>query len=213
MVFEQGSRLAGDVRCCARGGRKGGLVSPCDPEIPTSAHGPTERRRKDQGARLDCAAVAWTLVRRAADEKRNGVPAPDGARRQEGSEGCRRAQSDSALGARDVSLAPTGPPGARLSDLGESRFDGCNDVRSTSRPGTTAATACAMTRRAVIALLSLYRYLISPMLGPCCRFHPSCSEYSQQAIMTHGLGRGAYLTLRRLLRCHPWHPGGHDPVP
>ena len=70
-----------------------------------------------------------------------------------------------------------------------------------------------MIRRAAVALLRLYRYAISPMLGPCCRFHPSCSEYSQQAIMAHGLGRGSYLTLRRLLRCNPWHPGGHDPVP
>ena len=70
-----------------------------------------------------------------------------------------------------------------------------------------------ITRRAVVALLKAYQYAVSPLLGPCCRFHPSCSEYSRQAIMTHGLGRGSYLTLRRLLRCNPWHAGGHDPVP
>lgn len=68
-------------------------------------------------------------------------------------------------------------------------------------------------RRSALALLALYRYAVSPMLGPCCRFHPSCSEYAEQAIVAHGVLRGGYLTLRRLLRCHPWHPGGHDPVP
>lgn len=68
-------------------------------------------------------------------------------------------------------------------------------------------------RRIAVAMLSVYRYALSPMLGPCCRFHPSCSEYAQQAISAYGVLRGGYLTLRRLLRCHPWHPGGHDPVP
>ena len=70
-----------------------------------------------------------------------------------------------------------------------------------------------MMRRALIALVSAYQYLISPLLGPSCRFYPSCSDYCRDAIARHGVGRGGYLTLRRLLRCHPWHSGGHDPVP
>jgi hypothetical protein len=65
----------------------------------------------------------------------------------------------------------------------------------------------------VIMLLRVYRYALSPMLGPRCRFFPSCSQYSEEAIERHGLRRGAWLALRRLLRCHPWHCGGHDPVP
>lgn len=67
------------------------------------------------------------------------------------------------------------------------------------------------------ALLSLpiraYQLLISPLLGPSCRFHPSCSHYAIEAIDTHGAGRGLWLSARRLARCHPWCEGGHDPVP
>jgi putative membrane protein insertion efficiency factor len=68
-------------------------------------------------------------------------------------------------------------------------------------------------RKLAVAAITAYRYTISPMLGPACRFHPSCSEYAQQAIDRHGLARGGWLAARRLCRCHPWHPGGHDPVP
>ncbi|HVP28968.1 MAG TPA: membrane protein insertion efficiency factor YidD [Myxococcota bacterium] len=58
-----------------------------------------------------------------------------------------------------------------------------------------------------------YRLAISPLLGPRCRFHPSCSCYLEEALRRHGALRGTYLGLRRLLRCHPFHPGGFDPVP
>jgi putative membrane protein insertion efficiency factor len=63
------------------------------------------------------------------------------------------------------------------------------------------------------ATIRAYRYLISPMLGPTCRFYPSCSCYAEEALQQHGALRGSYLTVRRLLRCHPWHEGGYDPVP
>lgn len=68
-------------------------------------------------------------------------------------------------------------------------------------------------RTGLILLLRGYRYFISPLLGPHCRFHPSCSEYAQQAIAIHGVCKGLGLAARRLSRCHPWHPGGVDPVP
>ena len=58
-----------------------------------------------------------------------------------------------------------------------------------------------------------YRYLLSPWIGNQCRFYPSCSHYAEEAINTYGLSKGGYLTLRRLLKCHPWHKGGIDPVP
>ncbi len=64
-----------------------------------------------------------------------------------------------------------------------------------------------------IALINLYRYAISPMLGRNCRFVPSCSEYAVEALERHGAGKGLWLAVRRLGRCHPWHPGGYDPVP
>lgn len=64
-----------------------------------------------------------------------------------------------------------------------------------------------------IWLLRFYRLAISPMLGRSCRFHPSCSEYAIEALERHGLLRGTTLAIRRIGRCHPWHPGGYDPVP
>jgi hypothetical protein len=63
------------------------------------------------------------------------------------------------------------------------------------------------------ALVRGYRYLISPLLGPTCRFHPSCSEYAEEALAQHGALRGLWLTVCRLCRCAPWHRGGFDPVP
>jgi putative membrane protein insertion efficiency factor len=62
-------------------------------------------------------------------------------------------------------------------------------------------------------LIRAYQLAISPLLGPSCRFHPSCSHYALEAIDTHGAGRGLWLSARRLARCHPWCAGGHDPVP
>lgn len=65
----------------------------------------------------------------------------------------------------------------------------------------------------LIALVRGYQLFISPAFGNRCRFHPSCSQYSIEALRTHGALMGSWLTLRRLLRCHPLHPGGFDPVP
>lgn len=62
-------------------------------------------------------------------------------------------------------------------------------------------------------LLRGYRYAISPMLPAACRFHPSCSAYTEEALTRHGMLRGGWLGLRRVCRCGPWHPGGFDPVP
>jgi len=58
-----------------------------------------------------------------------------------------------------------------------------------------------------------YRWFVSPVLSASCRFHPSCSEYAEQALARHGAWRGSWLAARRLCRCGPWHPGGYDPVP
>jgi putative membrane protein insertion efficiency factor len=64
-----------------------------------------------------------------------------------------------------------------------------------------------------MAVLSAYKRWISPLLPPACRFQPTCSEYMREAIFVHGLPRGLWLGARRLARCHPWNPGGNDPVP
>ena len=68
-------------------------------------------------------------------------------------------------------------------------------------------------RTLLILLIRGYRYLFSPWLGSHCRFHPSCSAYAITALQRHGALRGGWLALRRIGRCHPWHPGGVDPVP
>lgn len=70
-----------------------------------------------------------------------------------------------------------------------------------------------MMRRLLMGLVRGYRLLLSPWLGSACRFEPTCSAYSLQALEQYGAAAGSYLTVRRLARCHPWCEGGHDPVP
>lgn len=65
----------------------------------------------------------------------------------------------------------------------------------------------------ILLLLRAYKLLLSPLLGPRCRFHPSCSSYAMAAVSRYGALRGGWLALRRIGRCHPLHPGGYDPVP
>jgi putative membrane protein insertion efficiency factor len=65
----------------------------------------------------------------------------------------------------------------------------------------------------VLLLIRFYQRFISPGLPPACRFYPTCSEYGYEAISRYGIIKGGALTVRRLLRCHPFHPGGYDPVP
>ncbi len=65
----------------------------------------------------------------------------------------------------------------------------------------------------LLALVRGYQLFVSPLLGPRCRFYPSCSSYAYEALLEHGLLRGSWLAGRRLLRCHPWNPGGVDHVP
>ena len=65
----------------------------------------------------------------------------------------------------------------------------------------------------LVWLIRCYQIAISPFLGRHCRFNPTCSAYAAEALVTHGLVRGVWLAVRRLGRCHPWHPGGNDPVP
>ncbi|WP_127347316.1 membrane protein insertion efficiency factor YidD [Pseudidiomarina mangrovi] len=64
-----------------------------------------------------------------------------------------------------------------------------------------------------IGLIRLYQWLISPLLGPRCRFQPTCSQYAIEAIEKHGMMRGFWLAMKRIGKCHPGHPGGYDPVP
>ncbi len=71
----------------------------------------------------------------------------------------------------------------------------------------------ALAKRMLLAAIRFYRRNISPMLPPCCRFQPTCSVYAMQAIEKYGALKGGFLALKRILKCHPFHPGGYDPVP
>ncbi len=70
-----------------------------------------------------------------------------------------------------------------------------------------------MIRLVLVFLVRAYRTLVSPLLPPACRFYPSCSAYAETALRRHGALKGGWLAARRLARCHPFHPGGIDPVP
>ena len=96
----------------------------------------------------------------------------------------------------DPTEAPAGGPEAEPED---------RETLPARRPGWAASMG--------LALVGFYQDAISPALPPSCRFRPTCSEYTRIAIRRHGLLKGSWLGLKRILKCHPFHPGGHDPVP
>lgn len=68
-------------------------------------------------------------------------------------------------------------------------------------------------RKIISGIIGLYRYLVSPFLGPNCRYTPTCSEYAQTSVMRFGVFKGGWLALKRIMSCHPWGSSGYDPVP
>ena len=76
-----------------------------------------------------------------------------------------------------------------------------------------ATVAATLTRRLVLGLILVYRYGLSPLWAPTCRYAPTCSEYALEAVNQHGALRGGWLAVRRIARCHPWGGAGYDPVP
>jgi uncharacterized protein len=88
-----------------------------------------------------------------------------------------------------------------------------HDTEDQTDPAPEPARRPGPVARVLLVPVNIYRQWISPVLPPSCRFEPSCSAYAVEALTTHGALRGVWLTVRRLLRCGPWHPGGYDPVP
>ena len=89
----------------------------------------------------------------------------------------------------------------------------CCEATSHGESGRRARKRVGVVAFLLIALIELYRRVVSPFLRPSCRFYPTCSSYASTALRRHGAVRGLWLALRRLGRCHPFHPGGVDPVP
>jgi uncharacterized protein len=84
---------------------------------------------------------------------------------------------------------------------------------STYPTGLTAPREGNIGQRILVAIIRIYQMTLSRALPPSCRFYPSCSEYTLQAIVKYGVFKGGWLGIKRILRCHPFHPGGYDPVP
>lgn len=131
-----------------------------------------------------------------------------------------RSDTGAPFAARQAGDVPGPPPHQALerSDAGAAFGPECTShrtiARGAERPLSRAVSvATRVAGWPLLALLWTYRRVISPALPPACRYHPSCSEYAFRAIAVHGPARGFWLALRRLLRCHPWAPGGPDPVP
>jgi hypothetical protein len=109
-------------------------------------------------------------------------------------------------------MASSAPSGRYRRDLPPGSHSGV-ERRGLQFLGAALGTLDSTLRVALIALIRLYRLVLSPYVGQHCRYLPTCSCYGIEALERHGALRGSWLTLRRLLRCHPWAPGGLDPVP
>jgi len=101
----------------------------------------------------------------------------------------------------------TTPRTSRLHGRGQKALAG------TAAPEPVFSNEPSLAARLLIVPVIGYRRFVSPLLPPVCRFYPSCSEYALEALRTHGAVRGLWLAVRRLARCHPFNPGGYDPVP
>ncbi|MBW1776331.1 MAG: membrane protein insertion efficiency factor YidD [Deltaproteobacteria bacterium] len=107
-------------------------------------------------------------------------------------------------------LERSGNPALRCS--GEASIAG-GQIYSKHRRFDAKLKTIRFVKQVPLWIIRGYQWILSPVLGPACRFYPSCSDYAHEAIRQHGVLAGSVLALKRVCRCHPWHPGGVDPVP
>jgi putative membrane protein insertion efficiency factor len=214
MVFSCAAALPAAAKCCAIGALAAGAGSGCS--------------RGRQALRAGCGAPAEAKgrLRTVAATRRAEQPGRlhhvRGATRQRsGAARCadlaqtrgtrRRAKSHQALHPRGF---PAGAGAAWPYRCPGASALRCKAFGADDRPPARDFwQARAMTLRALCFLLVAYRWCVRPLLPSACRFYPSCSHYAEEALLRHGFWRGGWLAARRVCRCGPWHPGGHDPVP
>lgn len=214
MVFSCAVAAPAGAKCCAAAAHAAGAASGCSrggQALRAGRVAPPEakrRVRKSAAARFTAQLERLYLLCRETRERRGAARLARVAqtRRARG-----RAQRYQTLHPRGVSpnAGRSGSarcPGATTLWRSALGADGRAVARAPSAPE-------AMTVRVLRFALKTYRWCVRPLLAPCCRFFPSCSEFAEEALVRHGFWRGCWLTARRLCRCGPWHPGGHDPVP
>jgi len=214
MDFSCAVAARADAKCCATGARAAAAASGCSRgwqalragrRAPAEAEGPIRRiaaaRSAAQRGRLHllygAARKRWGAARHAGFAQARGAGSG--------------AQPDQALHPRSISPRTSGTRRSRRAGaaaLWDQAFvtDDFSIARAVRRPKS-------MIVHALRAGVRAYQWVVRPLLPPACRFHPSCSDYADEALERHGAWRGGWLTARRLCRCGPWSPGGHDPVP
>lgn len=101
----------------------------------------------------------------------------------------------------------------RLMRVRKERHPRLNKHDGTGSHAVGIQTVFFLIKKSLIILITFYQLIISSVMRPCCRFYPTCSQYTLEAIQIHSLHKALFLSIRRILRCHPWHPGGIDLVP
>jgi len=214
MVFSCAVAPPADAKCCAAAAHAADAASGCSrgaQALRAGCRAPPEaktRLRESAAARFAAQLERLYLLCRHTRERRGAARV---ARVAETRRARRGAQSHQALHPRSVSPHARGARRARCAGAAalwrSALFK--NGGAVARHPPTAEAMMVSVLRFALHA----YRWCLRPLLPPSCRFFPSCSEFAEEALARHGLWRGGWLAARRLCRCGPWHPGGHDPVP
>lgn len=214
MAFEPGWRVRWAEEFCNDDERRAGTVSPSSrPDAPRSSLAPQDRLRPSVSARSPQQRPPAGRTQR----EQRPVAESIRLRNPKRSRRSRSQESSTKTLARD-SQSVAHPGGLRHRDFGAAgsggqQFSVLESRNDDAFESSSPARRLGLASRAVLSLIRAYQRLISPSLGPLCRYEPTCSHYAHEAIERHGLMKGAWLGLRRLSRCRPYGGNGYDPVP